>query len=106
MQGELPIMLREGLQEAAEPVRSTAESYAFGGIRNIGHDWGRMRVGFSGGVVYVAPATRNSGGSPRPKFGTLLLAEAMMPALEREAPRVEEKLGEMLDRLALAGHFL
>lgn len=99
--------VKEELKTAAEPVRALAESYAFGGIRNIGNEWGEMRLGVSlaQGSVYIVPARRNSGGSPRPNLGTLLLDEAMLPALAKKQDSVVEAVGDAFDRLAFRSGF-
>lgn len=91
--------IKTELLEAAEPVRELAESYAFGGIRNIGNEWGEMRLGATMTGVYLVPATRRSFGSPRPKFGPLLLNTAMVPAAEQRLPVLQKRLETWLDRI-------
>lgn len=98
--------VQDALKRAGEPVRSTAESYAFGGIRNIGNVWGAMRLGSTMRSVYIAPATRNGGGSARPSFGTLLLETAMIPAVERGQTGVLREVENAFDSLALRAGFL
>lgn len=87
------------LLKAAEPIREKAESYAFGGIRNIGNIWGEMRIGATATNVYLVPKTRRTVGTPRPKFGPLLLDTAMIPAAERGAPGLQLNLEIWLDRI-------
>ena len=52
--------LKDALEEAAVPVRRDAQSLAVQRIRRIGPTWSRMRVGTTGGVVYVAPVERGT----------------------------------------------
>lgn len=93
---------RGALRDAAEPVRSTAESLAETGIRNIGIPWSRMRVGVTRSSVYVAPRKRGArrGSQRRPNLAGLLLERAMQPALEREIPNVQRKVEQVLDDMA------
>lgn len=97
--------VRDGLKEAAEPARVTAEHLAGARIAKIGADWGQMRIGTRTGSVYIAPRQRNRGGSRRPNLGSLLLDRAMFPALEvneRAIVRgVERALDRLLDRSGL-----
>jgi len=97
--------VQDALKKAGEPVRRTAESYAFGGIRNIGNVWGAMRLGATMRGVYIAPGTRRSGGSARPSFGTLLLETAMIPAVERGQAGVLHEVEEAFDSLAYRAGF-
>lgn len=92
--------VRGKLREAVEPVRAEAERLAPGGIRNLGPVWGRMRAGVTTSYAYVAPASRRSGGSPRPNLGPLLMKRAMEPALDAKAGEVERKLEEAIDDIA------
>ena len=98
--------LNDELKEAAEPVRSGAERYALGRIRNMPRSphYATMRVGVSKaqGVVYVVPAWRRRGGKGRANLKTLLLERAMDPALEENQAEVLHKVDNMLGRLA--GH--
>lgn len=91
--------VRESLREAGEKTRETAESYAFGGITNIGNEWGEMRLGVTRSSVYIAPANRRSFGSPRPAFGRLLLTVAMLPAAERNRDATIAGIEAALDNL-------
>jgi hypothetical protein len=97
--------LRTALAAAAEPVRSQAESLA-SGVGNIaGGPWSRMRIGVTAKGAYVAPKSRNRGGSPRPNFGNLLMNRAMLPALGEATPEVLTALEAMLDRAANSNGF-
>lgn len=89
---------RDGLQEAAEPVRVDAEILAVDRIRNVGIPWSRMRVGVTRHSVYVAPKQRGRRlrGRRRPNLAGLLLDEAMTPALESNIPKVEKAVEEVL----------
>lgn len=95
----------DGIREAAEPVRALAESYAFGGIRNIGYQWGEMRLGVTSRGAYIVPATRNTGGPPRRSFGPLLLTTAMEPALERRQTETIEAIADAFDKVAAKAGF-
>lgn len=97
---ELRLGVRSKLKEAAEPVRQEAERLALGEIRNLGSSWSRMRVGVTTTLVYVAPASRRSGGSARPNLGGLLMRRAMQPALETKARDVERTLERVIDDIA------
>lgn len=97
--------VREELRKAAEPVRADAEHRAFSTIRNIGAIWGRMRTGITLASVYVAPATRRRGGSARPNFGTLLMEQAMLPALEDNQESILGDVTDAFDRLTRSAGF-
>lgn len=97
---DLRLGVRKKLREAAEPVRTTAEGLAAANIHNIGSVWNRMKTGITTSVVYVAPATRRHGGSPRSNLGGLLMRQAMEPALEQRRGDVERKLEEAIDEIA------
>lgn len=86
------------LRAAAEPVRADAERLAVQQISRIGMEWSRMRVGVTQRAVYVAPATRSTRvrSRKRPKFGTRLMEEAMVPALDRNRGQVVEKIDGLL----------
>jgi hypothetical protein len=107
--------LRDALMEAAQPVRSGAQSLASARIRNVGvgSPWARMRVGVEGrSLVYVAPvergvksrgvrATRGRGaGTGPPSFGDLMMDRAMAPALAQNKEKVVRRLEDMLDEVA------
>lgn len=89
--------VRAGLREAAEPVRSRAQSLAASNISRLGPRWGAMKVGVTLNYVYVAPAARRAGGSPRPNLGGLLMQKAMSPALDEKRGEVEDRLEKVLD---------
>jgi hypothetical protein len=86
--------LRGELQRAAEPVRRGAEE----NTRILGPAWSRMRVGVKTSAVYVAPAARRKGGSPRPNAGVILL-RGMDEALEDKRGEVLGEVDKMLGRL-------
>lgn len=91
--------LRDTLREVAEPVRADAERLAVSGIPMIGLAWSRMRVGVTRTSVYVAPRQRGVRGNAtrkRPNLAGLLLGRAMLPALERNEPRVTAEMDELL----------
>lgn len=91
--------LRSQLAEAASPAKDRAESLADTNIRNIGGRWSRMRIGVTTTAVYLAPATRRRGGSPRPNLGPLLMKDSMLPAVEETLPAVRVRLDGWLDEL-------
>ena len=99
---------RVRLAEAAEPVRERAQELADENITNIGSEWSEFRIGVTTKAVYIAPRHRRSGHASyvRPKFGGLLMYEAMSPALEENktavADNIDSMLGELGDLWALA----
>lgn len=97
-------VVRDELKEAAEPVRSSAETLAVSEIRNVGLDWSRMRVGTRPGSVYVAPQARRKGGSPRPNLGVLLF-DQMQAALDKHQGEIVERVEDALDRLGRRAGF-
>jgi len=92
------------LQDAAEPVRVDSESNAVSEIRNIGDRWSQMRLGVIQSGVYVAPAARRAGGSPRPNLYGLLL-RSMTEALDSNSERIVEAVDRMLDEISAANGF-
>lgn len=86
----MKFVLREALSRAADPVAEDAASYAYTRIDNmhLSPRWARMRVGTTLSLVYVAPASRRRGGSPRPNLAGLLMDRSMEPALTRNVPRI------------------
>lgn len=101
-EGKLDKDLRTELRRVAEPVRADAERLAVAGIPRVGVPWSQMRVGVTQTSVYVAPKRRGARGNPlrkRPNFAGLLLGRAMVPALERNEPRIVGELEDLLDRV-------
>jgi len=96
---EMQVAVKTGLREAADPMRQNAEQLAQEGIRNIGGVWSQMRVGVTQRMVYMQPATRNSGGSPRPNLGGLLMRDAMLPAQAQGRDRAEQLVLALLARI-------
>jgi hypothetical protein len=97
--------LRHALRDVAEPVRSEAETLATSSIKRLGPKWGKMRVGITRTLVYVAPRQRGvktRGPDPRrrPNLATLLMDRAMEPALEHHEPELEQAVELMLDEVA------
>lgn len=96
--------VRREMRETAEPVRRDAETLAGIRIRNIGSDWGQMRVGVTQKVVYVAPRQRGvrRGDNPmsRPNLAPLLKTRAMEPALEQNQAAILHQFDRMLDTMA------
>lgn len=102
---DLAIDLRNGLKELAAPVRDLAASKAAAKISHLGTRWARMRVGAVQRGVYVAPASRRRGGSPRPNLGTLLMQRAMEPALEERQDQIVQGVERLLDTFGLEHGF-
>lgn len=97
--------LRDGLRDAAEPVRRDAELYARLNIRNIGVPWSRMRSRVTQRAVWVAPVERGvrsraAQNRRRPNLAGLLLDDAMQPALDENEPEVVRRLEKVLDTVA------
>lgn len=97
--------VRNELKAAGEPVRAAAEGLAVANISRVGPVWSRMRVGATSREVYIAPKQRRRGGSPRPRFGRMLLELAMRPAAERHRQEIVLRLGRALDRLISSAGF-
>jgi hypothetical protein len=102
---EVKTQMRKELAEAAEPARAQAEALAAGHIRNITPAWSRMRLGLVVRGVYLAPAARRRGGSPRPNLGGLLLERSMLPAVEEARPEIFARLETWLDGISIANGF-
>lgn len=100
---EVVAELRPALREIAQPVRELAAEKALASIPNIGARWARMRVGVTAKVVYIAPASRRSGGSPRKNLGPLLMDRAMQPALDESQDAIVAKLDALVE-LSAARH--
>jgi hypothetical protein len=83
--------LRLALRAASEPVRARAAALGLAGIsgmrRAVNSTWWEMRLGGSA-FIYLAPASRNKGGSPRPNLAGILMQKAMRPGLEQGEPAV------------------
>lgn len=98
---EVHTELRIGLREAAEPVREKAADLSkekiSGMARAVRSSWWEMKLG--GGIyVYVAPASRNKGGSPRPNLARLLMNKGMRPGLAAEEPVVAVAAQKAVER--------
>jgi hypothetical protein len=97
--------LRDALTEAAQPVRSDAQTLAATTIShmttNRTTDWTRMRTGIvAGTVVYVAPAERGSKGRGNQRYRRRRFKDVLGPrmdfALARNRDRVIRRLDLML----------
>ena len=104
---ELRLSFRAGLREVAEPVRRNAEELATSEIRGMVRSprWGKMRVGITRSLVYVAPRQRGvktRGADPRrrPNLAPLLMDRAMQPALDAHEGEIVEAFDRLLDRMA------
>lgn len=92
------------LEEAADPVRKTAEPLALTTIRNMPRSprWATMKISVSKakGAVAMFPASRRQrGSSGRPNLADLLMDRAMDPALEANETEVVKKVDDLLERL-------
>jgi hypothetical protein len=96
---EVKLGVRAKLREAAEPVRTEAESLGPTMISNLGPEWRRMKVGVTTSLVYVAPKSRRHGGSPRKNLAPLLM-KVMESALDAKTDEVAGKLEEAIDLIA------
>jgi len=76
------------LAAAADPIASDAAQRAMSNIRNMTSRWSRMKTGIKPSLVYVAPAARRAGGSPRPNLANLLANRALDPALDEHSAEV------------------
>lgn len=97
--------LRDRLKELAEPTREDAERLAETRISRIGDEWGKMRVGVTTKVTYVAPVQRGVKGRGdlkrrRPKFATLMEQRAMIPALNENRDGIIQGVRGLFDALA------
>lgn len=95
-------LLRATLKQTAAPVKRAAEGKAVSRIRNIGGRWSKMRIGFAGQVVYLAPkergrASRANRQIRRPNLKDLLLDRAMIPALAENESEVVRGIETMLN---------
>lgn len=91
--------LRAELKDVGEPVRAAAQVDALRDITNIGPVWSLMRIGTSPSKgIYVAPKSRNKGGSKRPNLAGLL-EKAMDDAVEEKAPEVFARMELTVNRL-------
>lgn len=102
---DLHAEIRDTLRDLAEPVARTAEQFTQTRIPTVTERWAKYRIGVTNRVVYVAPKARRRGGSERPNFGTRLMEDAMIPALEANAQRIEHGLELMIDKLGARNGF-
>lgn len=85
------------LKESAEPVQATAQRLAL--ASGAGTRWSKMRIGATTTKVYVAPASRRRGGSPRPNFAGRLMSKSLLPALAAEEEETVRRFERALDRI-------
>jgi hypothetical protein len=98
-------LVRSELRKVAQPIAADAQGLAESSITRIGPKWGKMRVGVTKTLVYVAPKERGiktRGPDPRrrPKFADLMEERAMDPALERNEGNIESAVEHALDEIA------
>lgn len=97
----LKLEVQNAIRDAGNIIRTDAEGRAATQIRNITEPWTHMRLGFAHNVAYIAPRERGTRNPVyrRPKFGLLLLDEAMNPAVEANRDRVERAAMDAIDDL-------
>jgi hypothetical protein len=89
---------RAALREVGKPVQEGAERLVHATMPRVRPPWSQMRVGITQKVVYVAPKARGTRAERRrrPKFGTKLLEQAMVPALNQNIDKAERRFEQML----------
>lgn len=101
MSKDLSKEVREGLRDAAQPVRAEAQS-RFSPI-SPGSAAGYRVVVRQRGVAVEQSRRRTTG--KRPDFGRLQLARALFPALDSKQEEVIEGVDKVLGKLANANGF-
>ena len=100
---DLDKRLVDELKEAADPVKSKAESLALSRIRNMPRspDWATMKVGVSRaqGLVDMVPASKGRGRG-RANLSSMLMDRAMDPALESNQQQVVNRVDDLIGGLA------
>ncbi len=97
---ETRLGIRKAERTVAEPVKADAQKLAARQIKPGKVDWTGMRIGITQKLVYIAPKTKRTVGSPRRKFGTLLRDKAMLPAVERNREATIRAFQNELDHMA------
>lgn len=92
------------LEEAADPARTLATQKILGEIDNMPPTpfYAGMRIGVSAAetTVYVVPSWKRGGtGRGRPNLAGSM-RKRMQAAVNESAPRIEKRIGDMLDRMA------
>jgi hypothetical protein len=106
LDGGLAGEIRSTLHKIAAPVAAEASQRASAEITNMTPAWAAMKTGATMRGAYIAPGVRRQGGgSPRPNLSRLLLARAMLPAVENRRADIERGLERMLDRLGSSAGF-
>lgn len=95
--------MRAELKQLGVPVREEAEHLAEAKDWTSPR-WSKMRVGFSRGIVYVAPGARNRGGSGRPNFGHELWL-VMTEALDNRRDEIVKGVADWFDKFASSFDF-
>lgn len=105
--------VRDAIRDAGEFVRVDAQERAVERIANIrqvgpgGQDWSRMRLGTTAGaIVYIVPRSKRRAGSRRPKFGTLLMRDAMIPALETNRAEIAKEVERAIENIHQNAHLI
>lgn len=98
--------LHLSLIAAATPVRTTATALAISEIPRLplaerSLTWSQMRIGQTLREVYVAPVNRGTRilSRKRPKFASLMLERAMVPALDQNRAQIIAHIELMLQHL-------
>jgi hypothetical protein len=108
---QLRLAFRGELRHIAEPVARDTEQLAPSSMSGISRSprWGKMRIGVTRNLVYVAPREKglrgrgnvsNARRRANTRFADLLMGRAMEPALERNTPGIERHFDQLLDRVA------
>jgi hypothetical protein len=93
--------VRSALKDAGEIVQVAAQDKALAVHPAIGAGWSRMRLGIARDIVYIVPRSRGTRDPRlrRPKFGLLLLNDAMTPALADNRERVRKEVEDAINNL-------
>jgi hypothetical protein len=102
---ETRLGIRKEIRSVADPVKDDAEDLATAKISNIGDTWAKMRIGQTLDSIYVAPKQRGVGrrgdrSRKRPNLAARLMDDAMQPALDRHQADAQDRVDDMLGRVA------
>lgn len=88
------------LEEAADPARAKAQTFMHEMV-NVRSPYDSFRIGVSKSAqtVWIAPAWRRGGGSPRPEMAPHI-RRRMERAVEEEREHIIDRIDKMLDRIA------
>lgn len=91
--------IKQSIRGYAQPVARDASGIALS--IGTGTSWSRMRVGSTPQMSYVAPVNRGTKilSRKRRNFAKRVIDRAMIPALERNAPRIVEQFNALVGRV-------